>query len=318
MKNEKCLSFIIPCYNSATTISLVVDEIKNELAKLGVSSYEIVLVNDCSLDNSFEVIKQLCSEDKHIKSVSLSRNFGQQAAVMAGIRNATGDILVFSDDDGQTDVSDLSKLLSALDDDCDIVFGAYIKKKHSLFRRIVSRINAIMAELLIGMPKGFSIAPFYACKKYVAEEVARYSGAYPYILGLFLRVTTKIKNVPVNHRERISGKSNYTLRKMISLWLNGFTAFSVKPLRIATIMGFLTAAIGFIYGAYIIINRLLNPYVPLGFSSTMAAMLFIGGMIMIMLGLIGEYVGRIYMNINNAPQYIIRERIGFEDAYDKQ
>ena len=318
MGTDTCLSFLIPCYNSSLTISSVVDDIMREALALHISNFEIVLVNDCSPDDVFDVIKQICEKNKHVKAISLAKNFGQHAAIMAGLRIASGDVLVFLDDDGQIDLSDLSRLLNALDDDCDVVFGQYVERKHSVFRKIVTGINFIMAELLIGKPKGLYVASFYACKRYVAEEIIRYSGAYPYILGLFLRTTSKIQNVPINHRERLHGRSNYTFIKMLSLWLNGFTAFSVKPLRIATILGFFTAAVGFIYGTYVIVSRILNPDMPMGYSSMMAALLFIGGMIMLMLGIIGEYIGRTYININNAPQYVIRERIGFGDEHDSQ
>ena len=129
------------------------------------------------------------------------------------------------------------------------------------------------------------------------------------MIGLVLRSTGNIANVSVNHRERESGASGYTVKKLLGLWLNGFTAFSVKPLRIATGIGAFSAVVGFLYGIYTIVKRMINPDVPMGFSSTMAAIVFFGGMIMLMLGLIGEYIGRIYISLNNSPQYVIREKI---------
>lgn len=306
------ISFVIPCYNSSETISPVVEEITAVMADSENSDYEIVLVNDCSTDNVFEVIKQLCAENSHIKALSLAKNFGQQAAIMAGIRYANGDIFVFMDDDGQNPAYEVTKMLSALGDDCDVVFARYEKKRHSLFKKFGSRINAIMAEALIGKPKGLFLSSYIVCKKFVVDEIQNYHNAYPYLAGLILRSCTRIKNVTVEHRVRTAGKSTYTLKKMIALWLNGFTSFSVKPLRIATLTGFIFAFMGFVYGVYIIFEKFLNPSTPIGYSSMMAVILFIGGILMLILGMIGEYIGRIFISLNNAPQYVIRETINIE------
>ena len=171
-----------------------------------------------------------------------------------------------------------------------------------------------MAEILIDKPKDLKLSSYYACKKFVAEELRRYNGSFSYMHGLLLRSASRHKNVTVEHRERLTGQSGYTIRKLLALWLNGFTAFSVKPLRIATFVGFLTAITGFIYGFIVVIRRLfIVPYLPVGWSSTVAILLFIGGMLMVMLGMIGEYVGRIYLTINNSPQFVVRETIGFEE-----
>ena len=150
---------------------------------------------------------------------------------------------------------------------------------------------------------------YFACKRYVADEIIRYNNPYPYMSGLLLRTTKNIKNVTIEHHDRLEGESGYKLSKLISLWVNGFTSFSVKPLRAATCVGIVSAVAGFVYGVYIIINKLINPLTPLGYSSMMAVFLFIGGMMMIMMGIIGEYVGRIYISLNEAPQYVIRRMV---------
>jgi len=306
------ISCIIPCYGSEKTIAIVVDELRVTLENGGVSDYEIILVNDSSPDKVYSVIVELCKNDARIKAIDLAKNFGQHGAVMAGINHAKGDTLVFLDDDGQASIPEIWKLLEALNDDCDVVFGKYDVKQHVRWKNIGSSINAYMTEALLGKPKDLSITSFFCCKRFVADEIKKYVGSYPYLTGLILRTTKHIKNVSISHRVRVAGESNYTMKKVISLWLNGFTAFSVKPLRIATAIGFITALGGFIYGLYVIIRRLfISPDTSVGWSSTMAVLLFIGGMIMLMLGLIGEYIGRMYININNSPQYVIRERIGF-------
>ena len=160
------------------------------------------------------------------------------------------------------------------------------------------------------MTKELYISSYFAAKRFVIEDVIRYQNAYPYVIGLVLRTTKNIVNVSVTHREREVGASGYTMRKLLNLWVNGFTSFSVKPLRFATMMGASIAIMGFLYALYTIIKKFINPAVPAGFSALMAAVLIIGGMLMLMLGMIGEYIGRIYVCINNSPQYVIREVVG--------
>lgn len=306
------ISVVIPCYNSEKTITTVVDEVISTITAHGGYDYEIILINDCSPDNVFSVITHMAEENPKIKGLDLARNFGQHSAIMAGFNYVTGDIVVCLDDDGQTPANEMFKLIDALDQN-DLVFAKYTDKKHSAFRNLGSKINDKMAQWLIEKPKDLKIMSYFACKRYVVEEVKNYDNPYPYISGLLLRTTKRVGNVEIHHRDRLEGKSGYTIRKLLLLWVNGFTAFSVKPLRIATIAGVLVAVAGFLYGIYIIINKLVHPLTPLGYSSTMAVLLFIGGMIMIILGLIGEYIGRIYISINNAPQYVIRRSVNTED-----
>ena len=174
-----------------------------------------------------------------------------------------------------------------------------------------------MTEVMIRKPKGLKVTSYYAAKRFMIDEMLRYKNAYPYVGGLVFRSTKNVTSVPVNHRERLEGKSGYTFRKLLALWLNGFTAFSEKPLRIATYMGILCACAGFIYGIIVVIKKLTIPAIQMGYSYLMAALLFIGGMIMLLLGIIGEYVGRIYISINEAPQYVIRETVGFSEKEEK-
>ena len=302
------ISVVIPCYNSAHTIRSVVDEAVGTISDHGGYDYEIILVNDCSPDDVFEVISDMAAENPRIKGIDLARNFGQHSAILAGFGFVTGDIVVCMDDDGQTPACEMFKLIDALGEH-DLVFAEYANKKHSAFRNFGSRVNDKMAQWLIGKPKKLKIMSYFACLRYVAEEVKKYDNPYPYMSGLLLRATKKVGNVEVNHRERLEGSSGYTVKKLMLLWVNGFTAFSVKPLRIATVIGSVTAVCGFLYGLYIIINKLVHPMTPLGYSSTMAVLLFLGGMLMLMLGLVGEYIGRIYISINNAPQYVIRRSV---------
>lgn len=305
----KKVSFVIPCYRSALTIGNVVKEIQDTMKILEAYSYEIILVNDCSPDDTFDVITEICSKNQNICGVNLAKNFGQHGALMAGFHQVTGDILVCLDDDGQTPANEVGKLLEEIERGQDVVYASYEHKKHSLFRNFGSWVNEKMAQFLLGKPKELYVSSYFAARRFIVDEMLKYENAYPYVIGLVLRTTKRISNVPVQHREREIGTSGYTLGKLLALWFNGFTAFSTKPLRIATISGTVFACIGFLYTIYTIIKKFVNPAVPIGFSSMMSAILLIGGMIMIMLGLIGEYIGRMYICMNNAPQFVIRDLI---------
>ncbi len=294
------ISFVIPCYRSEHTISAVVDEIVDTVTAHGGYDYEIILVNDNSPDRVMDVITVLSQFNPRVKGLDLSRNFGQHSAIMAGFTYLTGDIVVCLDDDGQTPANEMFRLIDKLGD-MDLVFASYKTKQHSGFRNFGSKVNDLMARWLLSKPKDLKIMSYFACKRYVVDEVLRYENPYPYMS---------------DHRERAEGTSGYSLRKLLLLWINGATSFSVKPLRLATVVGVITAVLGFVFGVYVIIHKFIVPESPLGWSSTMAVLLFLGGMIMLMLGMVGEYVGRIYLSINRAPQFVIRKTVGF-DQKDK-
>ena len=306
----KLVSFVIPCYRSAQTIGKVVEEIDTAMEKMPEYEHEIVLVNDSSPDDTFEVIRELCARRKDICGINLARNFGQHAALMAGFRYIRGEIVVCLDDDGQTPADEVGKLLGEIEEGYDVVYAKYTHKQHSGFRNFGSKINELMTRIMLGKPKELYLSSYFAARRFVVDEMLRYTNPYPYVIGLVLRTTKNITNVEVSHREREVGTSGYTIGKLLGLWFNGFTAFSIKPLRVATAMGCITACGGFLYGIYTVIKKFVNPNVPIGFSAMMAALVFIGGMIMLMLGLIGEYIGRIYISLNNSPQYVIKECIG--------
>lgn len=310
------ISFVIPCYRSERTIEGVVAEIRDTMQGIPEYAYDIVLVNDCSPDNTFAVIRALCEKYDNITGISLARNFGQHAALMAGLRRTDGGIVVCLDDDGQTPADEVGKLIKGIEDGSDVVYASYENKQHSAFRNFGTWMNDLMTRAMLGKPKELHLTSYFAAKRFVVDSMLAYENSYPYIIGLVLRATKNISNVPVKHRSREIGTSGYTIKKLLGLWFNGFTAFSIMPLRIATVTGAVFAGAGFIYGIYTIVKKFVNPGVPLGFSSLMAAVVFIGGMLMIMLGLIGEYIGRIYISINNSPQYVVKEVIG-KDCEDE-
>ena len=305
------LSFVIPCYGSENTISNVIHDIVNTVKK--EDDYEIICVNDCSKDNVYGVLCDIAKTNKKVKVINLSKNFGQHNALMCGFRHASGDIVVCLDDDGQTDPKQCYKLIDALDENVDVAIAKYPTKHHNPFRNFGSFINKKMSEWLCDFPKNIASTSYYASKKFVIDEIINYTQPFTFLGGIFVRTTRNMINVEIEHKDRLSGKSGYTFKSLLSLWFNGFTAFSVKPLRIASFLGIFTSFVGFVFGLYILIRKIIDPSRLIGYSSIMCVILFIGGMIMMILGLMGEYIGRIYICLNNSPQYVIKNKINFDE-----
>ena len=306
---ENLISIVIPCYCSEKTIGAVVEEVIGEFNKQTKYTYEMILVNDCSKDGTANVIRQLARENHNIVFVDFAKNFGQHSALMAGFHKVKGQYVICLDDDGQMPIESIFDLIHALEEGADVVFGQYEEVKQKWYRNLGSQVNVWMTELLLEKPKELYMSSFWAGKRFVVDEVIRYEAAYPYVGGLLLRTTKNMVSIPVKHRERVAGTSNYTFLKLLNLWMNGFTAFSVKPLRFATFCGCVSAALGFVYAIITIIRKLLNPDMLLGYASTTTLLLFVGGMIMMLLGLLGEYIGRIYICMNRAPQFVVKEVI---------
>lgn len=309
----KKISFVIPCYGSEKTIGIVIDEINTVVGKNEKYDYEIIAVNDQSPDNVWEVLNKIANKNKKVKLINLAKNMNRPGALMAGLSVVSGDYVIIMDDDGQCPMEKLWDLIKPLEDGHDVSMAKYTEYKQSIFKSFGTIVNRKMTEIIIEKPKNLNFTNFMALKRYIVEEIVKYKNPYPYMTGLLLRTTSDMVNVEMEERKRITGSTNFTFKKMLSLWLNGFTAFSVKPLRIATVIGFITAALGFLYGLYVIVHKLVvHTSVAQGYSSIMAVLLFIGGIIMLMLGIVGEYIGRIYISINNSPQYVIKEKVNME------
>lgn len=208
----------------------------------------------------------------------------------------------------------MGKLLEGIEKGADVVYAKYAHKHHSGFRNWGSHVNELMTRVMLGKPKDLFVSSYFAARRFVVDEMIKYEYPYPYVIGLVLRTTKNIVNVEVNHRDRMEGTSGYTLGKLLGLWFNGFTAFSVKPLRIATVTGAGCAFLGFAYGIYTIIKKIFinPPGLVTGFSALMSVLVFMGGMLMLMLGLVGEYMGRMYISMNRSPQYVVREIVNCE------
>ena len=300
-------SFVIPCYKSELTITNVVEEIFLKMSELKEKSFEVILINDCSPDNTKDIIFNLSNEHDNIIAIHLSKNFGQHSALLAGYSYATGNYIISLDDDGQTPANQVDRLINKINEGYDVVFARYELKKHSFFRNFGSRLNDFMAVKLINKPNNLYLSSYFIAKKFVIEEIIKYKNPFPYISGLLLRTTKYIANVNVDHRDRNIGNSGYTISSLFKLWLNGFTAFSIKPLRVSIYIGMIVAFIGVLFGINAIITKVTNSNTPVGWTSVIAILSFVGGTILLVLGMIGEYIGRIYICINNSPQFVIKE-----------
>lgn len=306
------ISFIIPCYKSEHTLESVVDGIENMMSTRSDFESEIVLVNDGSPDNTFATIRKLVDKYDNITGIDFAKNRGQQSAIMAAIKYSKGEIVACCDDDGQTPIDTVFRFIEKMETEgYDVVCANYVNRgKRSLFRRFGSWLNDQMSIYFLDKPKDVNTSVYFVAKRFVAEEMAKYDNPYPYITGLLLRTTGRIGNVDVEQKSRLAGQSGYNFKRLLSLWVNGITTFSIKPLRLANIIGCLLALIGFVIIIVLVIEKLLNPHVSLGWTSIIATNLLVGGIIMMILGVIGEYIGRIYICLNKTPQYVERTVIG--------
>ena len=311
------LSVIIPVYNGAKTIKTLVQAVAQELsARLDL---EVVLINDGSSDdNSAEICQEIAEKNSFIKFLNLSRNFGEHNAVMAGLNFCTGDSAVIIDDDFQNPPSEIGRLVDRLTEGYDVVFSRYDKKKHNLFRNFGSKLHNLIASILIGKPVGLYLSSFKAINRFVINELIKYGGPYPYIDGLILRVTQNYSTLTVRHEHRKEGKSGYTIHKLLSLWFNMFTSFSILPLRFAMLLGFVFALLGFIGAIVFFIERIQNPNLPLGWATLIISLFIISGVQLLGLGMIGEYLGRMFLKDSGKPQFVVRNTVNCMENNDEE
>jgi len=307
------ITVMIPCYRSEKTIEKVVGEIKQEFAAHPGYEYQIVLVNDGSPDGTFEAISRICKEDNAVVGVDLSRNFGQASAKMAGLPYIKGEVAVFMDDDGQHPASGIFKLVDKVMEGYDVVYAKFPRKKHTLFKRLTSSLHHAVSVWAGNAPAGISGSSFLAYSGFVIKALREYKSPFVSIGGYLNRITSKFANVEVDHRARMEGESGYTLKKLVNLWMNTVTNFSIAPLRLTSAFGLVCSVLGFLLGVIVVIRKLIHPSISAGYTSTIAVLFFIGGVIMLMLGLLGEYIGRIYMTVSSAPQYAVRRTLNADD-----
>ena len=313
----KLISIVIPCYNSQATIRKVTEMVMEEFKKMDGYECEFVLVNDCSpKDDTYGEIEKLGHDYPNVKGINLLRNFGQHNALMAALHYTSGDYILGMDDDMQTHPSQISKLIHKMEEGFDLVYGCYPKKKNSMLKNLSSKINEVSSRILLGRPKNIVSSNFWMITKQVRDEVIKYDSFNPYIDGIFYRTTHKIGNVEVEHFKREVGTSNYTLKKLMKLWL-AYWNYSVIPLRISSVLGCISAAGGFLAALCIIIYKLIDPTVTVGWASTICIIVVLAGLILMVLGIIGEYLGKMILILNRTPQYIVRETINVTEDEKK-
>ena len=303
------LSLVIPVYGSEPVLPELVRRLQAMFDQQGRPSgdYELILVCDCSPDRSWAVIRSLAKQYPWVRGILLRMNAGQHNALMAGFSKARGRVIVTMDDDLQHAPEDIPLLLAELAQGRDVVYARFKSRKHAGWKVAGSRLNDLVASYLMKKPKGLYLSPFRAMTADIRDDILRYQGPYVYVDGLILSVTRNIGTVDVDHHERYAGDSGYSLRKSISLWLKMATNFSIVPLRITSFVGLCFAGVGFVLALVLIIQKLTLDRMPIGWSSLIVTVLIVGGVQLLALGMLGEYLGRVLLILNSRPQYVVGE-----------
>ncbi|SDP78116.1 undecaprenyl-phosphate 4-deoxy-4-formamido-L-arabinose transferase [Phyllobacterium sp. YR620] len=309
----RSVSVIVPVYKSAEILPALVDQVSIELSRIAPERFELILVNDRSPDQSWKVIKSLSEGRPWLKGISLRKNAGQHNATMAGLNHATGDIVIVMDDDLQHPPAALSQLVEKIKLGADVCYTSYRDRKHSAFKTFGSKVNDVAARLLLKKPKDLYLSSFKAMSSDLVGEIIRYDGPFTYIDGLVLASTDSIAVVEIDHGSRAAGESGYTFKKLFSLWLKMATRSNV-PLRIATAAGFFLSVVSMVLFAAVIVDRFFSGANQPGWASTIATLLFVSGVQMFFLGVLGEYVGRIYSRVNHEPQFAVKEVVNFGES----
>ena len=301
------LTIVVPIYRSEAIVEVLVEEVRAAMQSMGLEhSFELILVNDGSPDASWSRIVTLADRFLFVRGICLMRNFGQHNAILAGLRASVGNVVVVMDDDLQHSPADIARLLDAIKSGADVCYTAYLNRHHALWKRAGSWFNNLMATWLLRKPYRLYLSSFKAIRREVVDEIIKHDGPFAYIDGLILDVTRSITMIDIDHRQRLLGDTNYTLRKSISLWLIMATGFSVQPMRLASLLGLSLSTLSLLLSGAVIVDKILRPETQPGWTSIVAAVLFVGGVQLICLGLLGEYLGRAYLKINGKPQYAIR------------
>jgi len=302
------ISVVVPVYYAGNTIERMVTKLLSELPKY-LSSFEIILVNDGSLDSSDQICRSLEKKYPIVRYFQLAKNFSEHNAVMAGLNQVQGNYAVIIDDDFQNPPEEIIKLYNKIKtSSADVVFARYEKKQHHWFRNIGSRFNDKVANIMLKKPPGLYLCSFKIISRWLVQEIIKYQGPFPYIDGLILRCTQHIETELVIHNAREEGRSNYTFGKLVSLWSNLFVNFSLVPLRLSLLLGTIFALGGFFLSIYFTIEKLKTPDLPLGWASTIISVLILAGVQLIVIGTVGEYLGRSYLGHTKTPQFVIRKK----------
>lgn len=311
------ISIIIPCYYSEKTIRKVVEMVSDEFAQNDGYECEFVLVNDGSTDGTFREIRALAKEHDNVTGIDLMRNFGQHNALMAALNYTKGDYVLGMDDDMQTHPSQIFKLIHKIEEGFDLVYGIYPSTTNSPIKHLTSIINKKTSRVMLSRPKEIESSNFWIITRAMRNEVIKFDTFNPYVDAVFYRVTNNIGMVPVEHHKREYGQSGYTFKKLLKLWM-AYWNFSVIPLRMSFFVGVFSLIASVIMTILVIINKMIYPDLPVGWSSTMCVMMLLFGVVLMVLGIVGEYLGKIILILNKTPQYVVRDIVGAKDAEKRQ
>lgn len=312
--NPLTCSIVIPVYNSHESLPILIDELQSVLPEL-FEDYEIILVNDASQDNSWQAIEQMSQINPKIRAFDLARNFGQHNTLLCGIRQAKFGVIITMDDDLQHSPSDISKLIDNLRSGNDLVYGTPKSETHSFWRNFSSNFIKWALKVSTQIQYAEKISAFRAFRTEIRENFSNYTNTYVSIDVLLSWGTTKIGFVEIEHHKRKIGKSQYSFRKLMLHAINMFLGFSVLPLRIASIMGFVFTLFGFLILAYVVIRYLVQGGAVPGFSFLASTVALFSGIILLVLGIIGEYMARLYINVLAKPQYMISRSLNQDEIH---
>jgi len=307
----KEISVVIPVYKSEKCIPELTKQISDALKDF---NWELILVNDCSPDNSWTEIKKVAAENNNITGINLRKNGGQDLAILAGLNHAKGKWIVIMDDDLQHSPYDIPKLYTQAQKGFDVVYADFKQKKQKLWKNLGSWLNGKVSEITLGKPKGIYLSPFKIISGSVVKEMCKLNNLFPYIDGLIFQVTKNITQINIEHHKREYGKSNFTLLKSMQVFFRMMFGFSTFPLNFATYIGFFSSTMGFLLAIYFLVKFLLGLEPLTGWTSLIMVILILGGLILLALGIIGKYIGQMYLTINNSPKYIVKETVGYEES----
>jgi len=313
------LSFVIPVYGSEKVLPELVKRLDAVMQTMAAtrSNYEVIFVCDCSPDRSWAVIEQLAATHPWVRGILLRMNAGQHNALMAGFAEARGQVVMTMDDDLQHSPSDVPVLLAELDSGRDVVYARFRNRQHASWKIWGSRLNDKVAGYLMNKPADLYLSPFRAMRAAIVRDILRYRGPYVYVDGLVLSMTRNIGTVEVEHHDRFAGDSGYSFKKSISLWLKMATNFSIVPLRLTSFAGLVLAGLGFLFAILLVIQKFTLDAMPIGWSSLIVTILIIGGMQLVALGMLGEYLGRVLLTLNSRPQFVIGATVGLGDDRER-
>lgn len=312
------VSVVIPVYGSATILPRLAERLEKSLsACVGMDAFEVVLVHDRGPDNAWAVIEALGQSRPWLRALELRKNAGQHNAIMAGLSVARGRFIVTMDDDLQHDPDDIPRILQALEH-ADLCYVQFESRQHALWKRLGSGFNDAVASRLLKKPAGLYLSPFRGFRREIRDEATRYEGPFVYLDGLLLQSTSDITTIVARHHARGDGKSGYSLRKSVSLWLQMATSFSIAPLRLVSFAGIAASVIAFVLAAVVAVRKMITPDMAVGWPSLIVTVLFMGGMQLLALGAIGEYTGRILLNVNKRPQFVIGKKVNLGEPEPDQ